>query len=74
MNDSLSLFTQILPTNTSCEESGAEGVIDVFSALGGADMTGYQYFCDGQNCDQCHPNDDGYAHMAEAVYAGLGFA
>jgi lysophospholipase L1-like esterase len=29
-------------------------------------------WCDAQNCDQCHPNDDGYAYMAKLVQQGLG--
>lgn len=53
------------------EESGVEGVIDVFSALGGADLTDYQFFCDGQNCDQCHPNDAGYVVLGATVYKTL---
>jgi len=30
------------------------------------------YFCDAQHCNQCHPNDNGYAHLATVVQAGLG--
>ena len=30
------------------------------------------WWCDAQSCDQCHPNDDGYAHMAQVLKAGLG--
>ena len=30
------------------------------------------WWCDGQSCDQCHPNNDGYAHLAPALLAGLG--
>ena len=30
-------------------------------------------WCDKQSCDQCHPDDVGYAHMAHVVYTGLGF-
>mmetsp|Transcript_11151 Transcript_11151/g.16729 ORF Transcript_11151/g.16729 Transcript_11151/m.16729 type:complete len:563 (+) Transcript_11151:31-1719(+) len=26
------------------------------------------YYCSEQSCDQCHPNDVGYARLAEAVY------
>eukprot|EP01063_Lacrimia_lanifica_P028189 TRINITY_DN4077_c0_g2_i3.p1 TRINITY_DN4077_c0_g2~~TRINITY_DN4077_c0_g2_i3.p1 ORF type:complete len:314 (+),score=106.68 TRINITY_DN4077_c0_g2_i3:104-943(+) len=32
------------------------------------------YFCDAQSCDQCHPNDNGYQHMAVAVQKALGLA
>ena len=30
------------------------------------------YYCDEQSCDQCHPNDAGYAHLAEVVLKGIG--
>ena len=30
------------------------------------------WFCDKQSCDQCHPNDMGYAHMANVLKSGLG--
>merc|ERR1719382_1561701 len=30
-----------------------------------------KWYCDSQSCDQCHPNDNGYAHLAEIIYAGL---
>jgi len=30
------------------------------------------YWCDEQHCDQCHPNDVGYAHLATVVQKGLG--
>ena len=30
------------------------------------------WWCDAQHCDQCHPNDDGYHHLAGLVKAGLG--
>jgi len=30
------------------------------------------YWCDAQSCDQCHPNDDGYSHLATVVQKGLG--
>lgn len=29
------------------------------------------WWCDAQSCDQCHPNNDGYAHMAQKLYEGL---
>ena len=43
----------------------------VFKNLGGSDKTRYELFCDGQSCDQCHPNDSGYANMAASVYAAM---
>ena len=30
------------------------------------------WWCDAQHCDQCHPNDSGYAHLAQLVKSGLG--
>lgn len=30
------------------------------------------YWCDDQHCDQCHPNDVGYSHLATVVQKGLG--
>lgn len=29
-------------------------------------------WCDKQSCDQCHPNDVGYAKMAKLIQKGLG--
>jgi hypothetical protein len=29
-------------------------------------------WCDGQSCDQCHPDNDGYVKMAATVMKGLG--
>ncbi len=31
-----------------------------------------KWWCNAQNCDQCHPNDSGYTHLAMSVKAGLG--
>lgn len=30
------------------------------------------WWCDQQSCDQCHPNNDGYTHMAAAMMKGIG--
>lgn len=30
-----------------------------------------KYWCDEQSCDQCHPNDQGYTHMAHCFMKGL---
>jgi lysophospholipase L1-like esterase len=30
------------------------------------------WWCDKQSCDQCHPNDNGYSHLATVLQAGLG--
>jgi acyl-CoA thioesterase-1 len=63
------------------------GLIDVFSGMGGVSAwrtafpphgcnltSGYApcgWWCDQQSCDQCHPNDVGYHHLATTVLAGL---
>ena len=58
------------------------GLVDLFAALGGHALAGLgpkgctlntsrpsccAYFCDKQSCDQCHPNDVGYALLARTV-------
>ena len=30
-----------------------------------------EWWCDKQSCDQCHPNDNGYAHLADLLKTGL---
>jgi hypothetical protein len=30
-----------------------------------------RFFCDEQNCDQCHPNNVGYQQLARTVLLGL---
>ena len=54
-------FSELIPE--IAEELGLpeENVVKINEALGGPNLTEYQYFCDGQNCcDGCHPNDSGY--------------
>jgi lysophospholipase L1-like esterase len=68
--------------------AGVKGPIDMFSAFGGiadweekfptscvlnSTWPSCPLWCDKQSCDQCHPDDNGYAHMAKVVYEGLGF-
>ena len=31
-----------------------------------------EWYCDAQSCDQCHPNDEGYHHMAKVFQDGMG--
>ena len=31
-----------------------------------------KWWCDEQSCDQCHPNDNGYTHLAKVLQEGLG--
>jgi lysophospholipase L1-like esterase len=41
------------------------------SGSGGDDWAPCAWWCDTQSCDQCHPNNNGYAHMAQKLHAGL---
>ena len=36
------------------------------------DLKFCKYWCDKQSCDQCHPNDQGYTHMASDFQKGIG--
>lgn len=51
-------------------ESSIE-IISIFDAMGGIELTEYAAFCDGQNCDQCHPNDAGYGLLAMTTFKAL---
>lgn len=80
-------YPQLIP-RIQQEHAQVAGVVDVFGGMGGsADWRGQfpaggcaldsafppcAYFCDAQSCDQCHPNDVGYAHMATVVQEGIG--
>ena len=46
-------------------------VIDLYSFMGGKDLSEWQFFCDDQNCDPCHPNDSGYSFLAAQVFNKL---
>ncbi len=46
----------------------SDRVINIFDAMGGANLTGYEKFCDGQFCDYTHPNDAGYTFMANYIF------
>jgi hypothetical protein len=39
--------------------------------MGGKDLDSFMLFCDAQSCDNCHPNNMGYAYMAANVYKSL---
>jgi len=69
------------------EANNLDGVVDVFGGMGGVSnwqdvfpdrcekestFAPCGWWCDDQHCDQCHPNDNGYAHLATVVQAGLG--
>ena len=54
------------------KELGQEdNVISIFEAMGGKDLDAWQYLCNGQSCDGCHPNDAGYSQLASIVYRHL---
>lgn len=68
---------------------GVFGPIDLYSQMGGvpdwetkfpktctlnSTFAPCRYWCDKQSCDQCHPNDDGYARMAKLIQVGLGLS
>lgn len=79
------IFPSLIPE--IAYESGCEGIVDAFGALGGMPNWDQNfpcsgctldsnasspfgpciYYCSEQSCDQCHPNDVGYARLAEAV-------
>ncbi|KAK3279975.1 hypothetical protein CYMTET_12166 [Cymbomonas tetramitiformis] len=67
-------------------ENSVLGPIDVFSGMGGVSDWAIKFpascrlmspwgpckwYCNTQSCDQCHPNNLGYAHLATVVKAGL---
>ena len=63
------IFPHLIPRIAN--ETGANGVIDVFDALGGATLNAPELFCNYQSCDACHPNDAGYDRLAGAVFRSL---
>jgi lysophospholipase L1-like esterase len=83
-----SIFPKLIPLIQKANP-GALGPIDVYSGMGGVTnwQTKFPascvlnstwptcpYFCDKQSCDQCHPDDNGYTHLANVVYTGLGLS
>ena len=48
-----------------------ENLIDIFNMMGGAELNKYNYFCNEQSCDECHPNDAGYFAMASYIHETL---
>merc|ERR1711920_735113 len=79
------LYPKLIPMMAKATP-GVHGVIDMFRGMGGVTdwQTAFptachlnsswmpcQWFCDKQSCDQCHPNDDGYAHFASVVAENL---
>jgi lysophospholipase L1-like esterase len=79
------VLPELIPLISS--ENHLTGTIDVFSGLGGvknwessfpdtcaqdSSWAPCSWWCDKQSCNQCHPNDSGYAQLATVVQAGLG--
>lgn len=80
-----SVFPTLLPL--IAKEKELLGPIDVFKGFGGiSDWQAHfpeagcvldstwqpcNWYCDEQSCDQCHPNNDGYKHMASVVFQAL---
>ena len=80
------LYPLIAKANTV--RGAALPTIDMFKAFGGvvdwpakfpkacaigSPWPPCKWWCDKQNCGPCHPDDNGYTHMAQVVYQGLGF-
>lgn len=81
------LFPKLIPLMQEATP-GLLGPIDVYTGFGGTPDWPSKFpsecvlnspwpfcklWCDAQICGQCHPDDNGYVHMAKLVYAGLGF-
>lgn len=80
------VFPHLVPAIGADAKLGTEA-INVYAGMGGEKQWRNEYpsscqlvstwppcewWCDKQSCDQCHPNNDGYHHMANIVMAGLG--
>ena len=67
MNQTVTNFVlpRLLPTVAAASAAEPQ-VIDLFNALGGANLTQPNITCDG-----CHPHQAGYVEMAAAIYAVL---
>ena len=64
-------FPELIPNIAKELNLADDHVIDIMSGMGGKELTSYQYFCDGQYCDACHPNDAGYSQLASEVYKAI---
>mmetsp|Transcript_23649 Transcript_23649/g.49260 ORF Transcript_23649/g.49260 Transcript_23649/m.49260 type:complete len:228 (+) Transcript_23649:263-946(+) len=64
-----SILTDLAKKNM--DDGKVTGLVNVFEQLGGASLEHYEYFCDLQSCDSCHPSDAGYTVLATAVYKAL---
>jgi len=68
------------------KKAAVNGIIDIYTGMGGvtdwaskfppscvlnSTWSPCAWWCDKQSCDQCHPNNDGYTHLAQKVIQGL---
>jgi hypothetical protein len=58
----------LIPQIASVLDLPTANIVDIFDALGGVNLSGWQYFCDGQNCSPWAPNSLGHTMIAEEVY------
>ena len=65
------VFPKLIPDIARQLGLGDDKIINMFEIMGGENLESYELFCDGQNCDQCHPNDAGYTYMASQIYKHL---
>lgn len=61
-----STFPTLIPQMAGEVGIPAEKVINLFEALGGAELKQSEWFVDG-----CHPNDTGYNALAQAVFQNI---
>jgi len=79
------VYPKLIPLIQKAE--GIMGPINVYKGMGGVDdwqshipssgcsldssWAPCKWYCDGQSCDQCHPNDNGYKQLASIVMRSL---
>ena len=54
--------------NIAFELGIKDNVIDIFEALGGAQLDNWELVCDKSICDGCHPNGAGFQVIASTIY------
>ena len=65
-------FPELIPSIANSKEfEDKPEIIDVFNIMGGVKLAHYEWLCDGQSCDGCHPNDAGYTALASGIYKDL---
>jgi len=74
-NDAHTIVNTVLPKLIPqiAKEAGLpdENVVNLFEAMGGANLTMWEKYCDGQSCDAVDPNNAGYTTMAAYVYKSI---